>query len=132
MLVVSASSSLDLSINAAILFGSNNSSFSNSETCFTSSSTFSGFWTSFSGFLTISWFWSGNGIASGFSFFTFFGGACSDTSFSFSLTFSIIFLALGAKGIFVLSVIWISSIEIIGGRSIGFFAKKGRLTGDKN
>ena len=30
-------------IAAAILFGSNNSSFSNSDTCFTSSSTFSGF-----------------------------------------------------------------------------------------
>ena len=27
----------------------------------------------------------------------------------------------------VLSVIWISSIEIIGGRSIGFFNKNGKL-----
>ena len=52
----------------------------------------------------------------------------SDTSFfSFSFIFSIIFFAFGAKGMFVLSVICISSIETIGGRSIGFLAKKGRL-----
>ena len=29
--------------------------------------------------------------------------------------------------IFVFSVIWINSTETIGGRSIGFFAKKGKL-----
>ena len=45
----------------------------------------------------------------------------------FFFTFSIIFFALGANGIFVLSVIWISSTETIGGKSIGFFAKKGKL-----
>jgi len=39
----SALSSFDLSIKAAILFGSNKSFFSNSDTCLTSSSTFSGF-----------------------------------------------------------------------------------------
>jgi hypothetical protein len=39
-------------------------------------------------------------------FFTFLGGACSETSFfSFSFAFSIIFFAFGAKGIFVSSVI---------------------------
>jgi len=57
-----------------------------------------------------------------FVFFTFLGGACSDTNFfSFSLTFSIIFFALGAKGIFVFSAICISSTETIGGMSKGFF-----------
>jgi hypothetical protein len=56
------------------------------------------------------------------------GGAWSETSFfSFSLTFSIIFFALGAKGMLVLSVICISSTETIGGRLIGFFDKKGKL-----
>ena len=41
-----------------------------------------------------------------FVFLTFFGGACSETSFfSFSLTFSIIFFALGANGMFVFSAI---------------------------
>ena len=55
---------------------------------------------------TFSIFSSGNGTASGFCFFIFFGGACSETNFfSFSLTFSIIFFALGAKGMLVLSVI---------------------------
>ena len=43
VLFVSAEFSLDLSINAAILFGSNNSFFSNSETCLISVSIFSGF-----------------------------------------------------------------------------------------
>ena len=71
---------------------------------------------------------SGIGTASGFIFLTFFGGACSETNFfSFSLIFSIIFFAFGAKGMFVLSVICINSTETIGGRSIGFFAKKGKL-----
>ena len=42
-------------------------------------------------------------------------------------TFSIIFLAFGAKGMFVLSVICINSTETIGGRSIGFFDRKGKL-----
>ena len=126
--VVSAISSFDLSINAAIEFGSNISSFSNSETCLISSSIFLGFCFFSSIFFTFSLFLSGSGTASGFSFFIFFGGACSDTNFSCSfLTFSIIFLALGAKGIFVSSVIWISSTEITGGKSIGFFTKNGRL-----
>ena len=48
-------------------------------------------------------------------------------AFLFSLTFSIIFFALGAKGILVLSAIWMSSTDIIGGRSIGFFARNGKL-----
>jgi hypothetical protein len=116
-------SSFALSINFAILSRSTNSFFSNSETCFTSSSNLSGFCLlSFfvSIFFTV---FSGNGIASGvllsiFSFlstdttvfvlvfFTFLGGACSDTSFfSSSFTFSIIFFALGANGIFVFSAI---------------------------
>ena len=38
-----------------------------------------------------------------------------------------IFFALGAYGIFVLSVICINSTDTIGGRSIGFLAKKGKL-----
>ena len=126
--IVSALSTLDLSIKAAILFGSNNSFFSNSETCLTSLSIFSGFCLSsfiFSTFLGLS---SGIGTASGLIFFTFFGGACSDTNFfSFSLIFSIIFFALGAYGILVLSVICINSTDTIGGRSIGFLAKKGKL-----
>ena len=48
-------------------------------------------------------------------------------SIKFFLLLVIIFLALGAKGILVFSVIWINSTETIGGRSIGFFAKNGRL-----
>ena len=66
-LLVSAVSSLDLSIRAAILFGSNNSSFSNSDTCLTSLSIFSGFCFFSSNFSTFSIFSSGKGIASGFS-----------------------------------------------------------------
>jgi len=55
-------------------------------------------------------------------FLIFLGGACSEINFfSFSLTFSIIFFAFGAKGMLVLSEIWMSSTDIIGGRSIGFF-----------
>ena len=128
-LLVSENSSFDLSINAAMLFGSNSSFFSNSETCFTSSSSFSGFCFFSSIFLTFSMFSSGSGTESGFSFFTFFGGACSDVNFSssFFLILSIIFFALGAKGILVLSVIWINSTDTIGGRSIGFLVKKGKL-----
>ena len=49
-------------------------------------------------------------------------------SFSFFSIFSMIFLAFGANGITVLSVIWINSIDIIGGRSIGVFVKNGRLS----
>jgi hypothetical protein len=86
-------SSLDLSIKAAILLGSNKSFFSNSEICLTSVSTFSGFCFSSLIFFIFSIFSSGNATASGFNFFSFFGGACSETNFfSFSLTFSIIFL----------------------------------------
>ena len=65
-----------------------------------------------------------------FNFLTFFGGACSDTNFFFFsfnfffFFFSIIFFALGAKGMFVFSAICINSTETIGGISIGFFAKK--------
>ncbi len=52
----------------------------------------------------------------------------NETSFfSFSLTFSIIFFALGANGILVFSAIWINSTDTIGGISSGFFAKKGKL-----
>ena len=99
----SALSSFDLSIKAAILFGSNKSFFSNSDTCLTSSSTFSGF-CFFSSFVsTFFKVLSGSGIASGvsfsifllfwsgartvfvFVFSTFFGGACSETSFFLSL-----------------------------------------------
>ena len=124
--LVSAKFSLDLSIRAAMLLGSNNSFFSNSETCFALLSSIFGFCFSFSTFWIFSISWSGNGIASGFSFLTFFGGACSETSFSFSfLTFSIIFSAFGAKGIFVWSVIWINSTDTKGGISIGFYATKG-------
>ena len=93
-----------------------------------SSSIFSGFCFFSFIFFTFSKFSSGKGTESGFSFFTFFGGACSDVIFSsFFLTSSIIFFAFGANGIFVFSAIWINSTEIIGGKSIGFFAKKGRL-----
>ena len=69
---------------------------------------------------------SGKGIASGFSFFTFFGGACSDVIFSFSffLISSIIFFAFGAKGKFVFSLICISSTDTIGGKSMGFLLKR--------
>jgi hypothetical protein len=103
--VVSALSTFDLSINAAILLGSNKSFFSNSETCLTSVSTFSGFCFLSLISLIFSTFSSGRGTASGFSFFTILGGACSETSFfSFSLIFSIVFFALGAKGMLVLSV----------------------------
>ena len=71
---------------------------------------------------------SGIGTESGLIFFTFLGGACSETNFfSFSLIFSMVFFAFGAKGIFVLSVICINSTDTIGGRSIGFLAKKGKL-----
>ena len=99
VLVVLETSSLDLSIKAAILFGSNNSFFSNSETCFISVSIFSGFCFFSLIFFTFSIFLSGVGIESGFSFFTFLGGACSETilCFSFFLTFSIIFLLLAQK-----------------------------------
>ena len=38
-----------------------------------------------------------------------------------------IFLAFGAKGMFVLSEIWISSTDTIGGKSIGSLSIKGRL-----
>tara|TARA_B100000965_G_scaffold169838_1_gene141658 strand:- start:140 stop:457 length:318 start_codon:yes stop_codon:yes gene_type:complete len=104
--VVSAKFSFDLSIRAAILFGSNNSFFSNSDTCFALFSSIMGFCFSVSIFFIFSISCSGSGIVSDFSFLTFFGGACSETSFSFSFfTFSIIFSAFGAKGIFVLSVI---------------------------
>ena len=124
----SARFSLDLSINAAISVGSKISFFSNSDTCFTFVSSTSGFCLS-STCLIFSTFWSGIGIASGLIFLTFFGGACSDTSFfSSSLIFSIIFFALGAKGIFVFSEIWISSTDINGGKSKGFLATKGKLT----
>ena len=157
---VSPISSLDLSIKAAILFGSNNSFFSNSDACFTFVSSIFGFLgliisfkfsssvKSLEGFCffsssteSFSLFLSGSGIASNFSFLTisffvsgvgvffevnsvifslffsgvisffssffiFFGGACSETNFSLSFfTFSIIFFAFGAKGIFVLSEI---------------------------
>ena len=70
-LSTSALSSLDLSINAAILLGSNNSFFSNSETCLTSLSTLSGF-CFFSCFVSIFFtVFSGSGIASGTSFWIF-------------------------------------------------------------
>ena len=66
---------------------------------------------------------------SGLIFFTFLGGACSETNFfSSSFIFSNIFFALGANGILVSSVICINSTDIMGGRSIGFFAKNGKLT----
>jgi len=109
-LISSALSIFALSINFAILSKSTNSFFSNSDTCFTSSSNLSGFCL-FSFFVSIFFtVFSGKGTASGvllstfsfcstettvfvFVFFTFLGGACSDTNFfSFSLTFSIIFL----------------------------------------
>ena len=124
---VSAKFSLDLSIKAAISVGSKISFFSNSDTCFTLLSSTFGF--CLSSFFTIFFTsLSGMGIASGLIFLTFFGGACSDTSFfSFSFISSIIFFALGANGIFVLSVIWINSTDIIGGKSIGFFATNGKL-----
>ena len=130
VLFVSAKFSLDLSINAAILFGSNNSFFSNSETCLTSVSIFSGFCFFSSIFFTFSIFSFGNGTASGFSFFIFFGGACSETTLSVSsfFIFSIIFFAFGANGMLVLSVIWINSTDIIGGSSIGVFNRNGRLS----
>ena len=105
LMFVSAKFSLDLSISAAISVGSKISFFSNSETCFTLLSSTSGFCLS-SVFLILSTFWSGKGMASGFIFLTFFGGACSETSFcSSSFAFSIIFCAFGANGILVLSVI---------------------------
>ena len=50
----------------------------------------------------------------------------------FFFTSSIIFFALGAKGIFVLSVICINSMDTIGGRSMGFFVKNGKLIAVKN
>ena len=74
-LSVSALSTFDLSINAAILSGSNKSFFSNSETCFTSVSIFFGFCFSSLISLIFSNFSLGNGTASGFSFFTILGGA---------------------------------------------------------
>ena len=52
--------------------------------------------------------------------------------FLFFFTSSIIFCALGANGILVLSVICISSMDTIGGRSIGFFVKNGKLIAVKN
>ena len=144
-LITVALSSLDLSIKAAILFGSNKSFFSNSDTCLTSLSTFSGFCFFSSFVLIFLTVLSGSGIDSRFCFsifllfcsgettvlvfvfLIFFGGACSDTSFSFSLTFSIIFFAFGAKGTFVFSAICINSTDTIGGISKGFFDKKGKL-----
>ncbi|MDC0216436.1 hypothetical protein OAJ75_05020 [Candidatus Pelagibacter sp.] len=77
------------------------------ETCLTSSLIFSGFCFFSSIFFTFSNFSLGKGTAFGFSLLIFFGGACSETilSFSFFFTFSIIFFALGANGIFVLSLI---------------------------
>ena len=87
--IVSPIFSLDLSIKAAILFGSNNSFFSNSEACFIFVSSifgffgfiisfkFSSFFNSSDGFCLVSsstesfsFFLSGKGIASNFSFFT--------------------------------------------------------------
>ena len=122
-----ASSSLALSIKAAIWFVSTISFFSNSEDCRIWGSISSGFCF----FLTIcffSFFSSGKGILSGFSFAFAAGGACSETTlFYFSLTFSITFLALGAYGIFVSSDIWINSTETIGGKSIGCLVINGKL-----
>ena len=60
-------------------------------------------------------------------FFYFFGGACSETSFFFFFNLFYCFFAFGAKGILVLSVIWINSTDTIGGRSMGFLAKNGKL-----
>ena len=122
-----AFSSFALSMRAAILFVSIISFFSNSEACLTSGFISLGFC-----FFLISSFFSscslGSGIRSGFSLAFAAGGACSDTTlFSSSFTFSITFLALGAKGILVLSEICISSTDIIGGKSIGSLIMKGRL-----
>ena len=70
----------------------------------------------------------GRGILSGFSFALADGGACSETTlFSSFLTSSIIFLALGAKGMLVLSVICINSTETIGGKSIGCLVINGKV-----
>ena len=70
-LFVSELSTLDLSINAAILLESNSSSFSNSEICLTSVSFFFGFCFLSLIFLIFSIFSSGNGTASGFVFLFF-------------------------------------------------------------
>ena len=68
----------------------------------------------------------GRGILSGFSLALAEGGACSETTlFSSFFTLSIIFLALGAKGIFVWSDICISSTETIGGKEIGSLVMNG-------
>ena len=78
---------------------SNNSSFSNSEDCLIWGFISSGFCFFLINFL-VSFLSSGKGILSGFSFALAEGGACSDTTRLFSsLTFSMIFLALGANGI---------------------------------
>jgi len=51
-----------------------------------------------------------------------------NTGKSFNTIFlSIIFLTFGAYGMLVLAEICINSTETIGGRSIGFLAKKGKL-----
>ena len=79
--------------------------FSNSEDCLISGFISSGFCF----FLTIcffSFFSSGKGILSGFSFALADGGACSETTLSsFFFVSLIIYLALGANGILVLSEI---------------------------
>ena len=47
--------------------------------------------------------------------------------FPLPFDFCAIAKAFGANGIFVFSLIWINSTDTIGGKLIGFLAKKGRL-----
>ena len=82
LLTLSASSTFDLSIKAAILLGLNSSSFSNSETCLTSLSIFSGFCLSSLIFSNFLFFSSGNGIASGFFFLLSLGALAQRLTFS--------------------------------------------------
>ena len=99
----SALSSFDLSIKAAILFGSNKSFFSNSDTCLTSLSIFSGFCFFSSLVSTFFKVLSGSGIASGVSF-SIFLLFCSGARTVFVFDFLLFLVELVLKQVFFLSL----------------------------